>query len=92
MTCKWWDCGWCYAPRNLETNSNDGICMGQVECAQAAMPRPAPDLPPINLNNSLSADNFYRDNTYNSISYPEDEAPPNGMKQRDRYDADDPHS
>jgi len=67
MACKYWDCGWCYAPRDLETNSNDGICMGQRECSQAALIWPLPNLPPVNLNNSLSADKFY----------PDDEAPPN---------------
>jgi hypothetical protein len=59
-----------------------GTCVGCGRTIDEIINWPDPTLPPINLNNSLSADKFY----------PDDEAPPNGMKQRKNYNADDSDS
>lgn len=32
--CKYWDCGWCYAPVGTETNANGGACNNPVACQQ----------------------------------------------------------
>lgn len=54
--CEHWDSGWCYAPKDLATNARgDSGCGGMLTCPQAT----CQELPPINLNNSLSADKFY---------------------------------
>ena len=32
MKCKYWDCGWCYAPENVETNATQGGCFEPEYC------------------------------------------------------------
>lgn len=32
MNCKYWDCGWCYAPDNVETNATQGGCFEPNHC------------------------------------------------------------
>jgi hypothetical protein len=36
MKCKYFDCGWCYAPNNVETNANQGQC-NYPECCPYLM-------------------------------------------------------
>ena len=32
-TCKYWDCGWCYAPDNVETNADSqSACVNPSLC------------------------------------------------------------
>ena len=32
-TCKYWDCGWCYAPDNVETNADSqSACVNPFVC------------------------------------------------------------
>ena len=33
MNCKYWDCGWCYAPENVEHNSKNGSCNEPEYCS-----------------------------------------------------------
>lgn len=82
MSCKYFDCGWCYAPSDVVTTDKNGQCNLMAACPQsfdeqgreavekiygerAPIIWPEPNLPPVNLDNSLSADNFYPDVTYN---------------------------
>ena len=30
--CKYWDCGWCYAPNYLKTNAINSTCVNPYEC------------------------------------------------------------
>lgn len=30
--CKFLDCGWCYAPKVVETNDQGGACMKPLDC------------------------------------------------------------
>jgi hypothetical protein len=32
--CKYWDCGWCYAPTDEESNNCNGACNKPIECEQ----------------------------------------------------------
>jgi molybdopterin converting factor small subunit len=32
MTCKYFDCGWCYAPEDVEHNSKNGSCIEPLSC------------------------------------------------------------
>jgi hypothetical protein len=32
MKCKYWDCGWCYAPIDVKTNANQGECISPENC------------------------------------------------------------
>ena len=32
MNCKYWDCGWCYAPEDVETNATQGGCFEPEYC------------------------------------------------------------
>ena len=32
MKCKYWDCGWCYAPEDVEHNSTQGGCFEPEYC------------------------------------------------------------
>jgi hypothetical protein len=32
MTCKYYDCGWCYSPENVETNAVQGGCFEPERC------------------------------------------------------------
>ena len=32
MTCKYYDCGWCYAPKDVEHNSKNGSCIDPLSC------------------------------------------------------------
>jgi len=32
MKCKYWDCGWCYAPENVKTNATQGGCFEPEYC------------------------------------------------------------
>lgn len=33
--CKFWDCGWCYAPKGADTNKRgDSACMGSKDCKE----------------------------------------------------------
>jgi hypothetical protein len=32
MTCKYFDCGWCYAPEDVENNSKNGSCNEPLFC------------------------------------------------------------
>lgn len=32
--CPFWDCGWCYAPSDVETNSISGTCLSPDSCEQ----------------------------------------------------------
>ena len=90
MPCKYYDCGWCYAPAGLITTDRNGQCNLMSACPQAFDEQgreaveyiynnrpadlwPEPNLPPINLNNSLSADNFYSDDTSNDNGCEEEE-------------------
>lgn len=41
------------------------VCVGCERHINEIVNWPSPNIPPINLNNSLSADNFYPDETYN---------------------------
>lgn len=64
MPCKYFDCGWCYAPEDAETTAEAGQCNRMPDCPQSVSWKDL-NFPPVNLNNSLSADNFYSDDTYN---------------------------
>jgi molybdopterin converting factor small subunit len=33
MNCKYWDCGWCYAPEDVEHNSKNGSCNEPEYCS-----------------------------------------------------------
>lgn len=59
MPCKWYDCGWCYAPEHMETTAKNGACNNMQVCPQSV------ELPNINLNVLQSAYNFYTDHSYN---------------------------
>jgi hypothetical protein len=32
MTCKYYDCGFCYAPKDVEHNSKNGSCINPLSC------------------------------------------------------------
>jgi hypothetical protein len=32
MKCKYYDCGWCYAPVDVKTNANQGECISPENC------------------------------------------------------------
>jgi hypothetical protein len=32
MKCRYWDCGWCYAPENVKTNATQGGCFEPEYC------------------------------------------------------------
>ena len=34
--CEYWDSGWCYAPKETDTNSLEGACQGTADCAYLA--------------------------------------------------------
>lgn len=34
MRCKYWDCGWCYAPDGKQKNDNNGRCDKPDECEE----------------------------------------------------------
>jgi len=34
MRCKYWDCGWCYAPDGKNANDDDGKCEKPDECEE----------------------------------------------------------
>jgi len=58
--CEFYDCGWCYADDDKETTASNGACNRKSSCPQAVKVE-EPELPPINLNVLMSADNFYKD-------------------------------
>ena len=31
-SCKYWDCGWCYAPDDVKTNATQGSCFEPEHC------------------------------------------------------------
>lgn len=33
MICPYNDCGWCYAPNDIENNSVNGACCGTEKCS-----------------------------------------------------------
>ena len=35
MPCKYWDCGWCYAPEDVEANEINGQCNDMDACPQS---------------------------------------------------------
>ena len=35
MPCKYWDCGWCYAPEDVEANEIHGQCNDMDACPQS---------------------------------------------------------
>lgn len=35
MKCKYWDCGWCYAKAEVETNAIAGQCQDPKSCKQS---------------------------------------------------------
>jgi len=37
MKCKYFDCGWCYAPSDILTNSTSGSCGGADDCVEFAI-------------------------------------------------------
>lgn len=59
MPCKYYDCGWCYAPEGLATTDVNGACNMMQVCPQSV------EIPAINLPVFPSAYNFYSDDTYN---------------------------
>lgn len=32
--CPYWDCGWCYAPKDVENNSHNGSCWAPDNCPE----------------------------------------------------------
>ena len=34
MRCKWWDCGWCYAPDGKQSNDDNGQCNKPEQCKE----------------------------------------------------------
>lgn len=32
--CKYNDCGWCYAPEEVDKNDESGMCLKPKECSQ----------------------------------------------------------
>ena len=40
MRCKFYDCGWCYAPTGVENNSSNGACVKPFECPTYLNPKP----------------------------------------------------
>jgi len=32
MTCEYYDCGWCYAPEDVDHNSKNGSCIDPLSC------------------------------------------------------------
>ena len=35
MPCKYYDCGWCYAPEDVSANEMDGQCWDMDRCPQS---------------------------------------------------------
>lgn len=60
MPCKYYDCGWCYAPEDLETTAEASQCNRMEDCPQSISWKDI-NLPPINLRNSQKALDFYKD-------------------------------
>jgi hypothetical protein len=38
--CKYWDCGWCYAPNYLKTNAINSACVNPYECPISPLSEP----------------------------------------------------
>ena len=38
--CKYWDCGWCYAPNYLKTNAINSTCVNPYECPISPLSEP----------------------------------------------------
>lgn len=38
--CKYWDCGWCYAPNYLKTNSINSTCVDPNKCPMSPLSEP----------------------------------------------------
>ena len=38
--CKYWDCGWCYAPNYLKTNSINSACVDPYKCPISPLSEP----------------------------------------------------
>ncbi len=38
--CKYWDCGWCYAPNYLKTNSINSTCIDPNKCPMSPLSEP----------------------------------------------------
>ena len=38
--CKYWDCGWCYAPNYLKTNSINSACVDPNKCPMSPLSEP----------------------------------------------------
>ena len=38
--CKYWDCGWCYAPNYLKTNSINSTCVNPYKCPISPLSEP----------------------------------------------------
>lgn len=49
--CKYWDCGWCYAPENEKTNAAQGGCFEPEYCPYLkSQITPAPNFRPKSLS------------------------------------------
>jgi hypothetical protein len=48
--CKYWDCGWCYAPNYLKTNAIDSTCVDQNKCPISPLSEPVQYKTPMTMN------------------------------------------
>jgi ASC-1-like (ASCH) protein len=46
MTCKYLDCGWCYAPSGVETNNSQGECIHPECCPYLKQMEPKIEMDP----------------------------------------------
>lgn len=47
--CTYYDCGWCYAPKNVKSNNTNGACYQPQECPQMMNTPQKPAPPPPRL-------------------------------------------
>jgi len=53
--CKYWDCGWCYAPNYLKTNAINSTCVNPYECPISPLSEPVQYETPMTEIEALKA-------------------------------------
>ena len=48
--CKYWDCGWCYAPNYLKTNAVNSTCVNPYKCPISPLSEPVQYETPMTEN------------------------------------------